>query len=344
MKHTVVMPKLGLTMVEGKVIKWIRSEGERVKEGEPLFEVETEKVEMEIEAQTSGILEKIIVHEGSMVPVGEPVAVIEQAEVTPSVETPIGPKISGPKSQPGTGPSVRDAGVMPLSDVRRTIAERMLTSLQQSAQLTIMVEADVTELKQFHKTAQAEIEKTPKLDLTYTDLIVVAVAKALKEHSMLNSAFRGDKIEIFEKVHLGIAVATDRGLIVPVLRDVGGKSLAEVAKSRQGLVDKAREGRLLVEDVEGGTFTVSNLGMYGVGFFTPIINPPQSSILGVGAIVEKPSVANGQISIRSIMPLSLTFDHRVADGSQAGQFLMRVKEILENPHGMLAGPVSTSKV
>jgi pyruvate/2-oxoglutarate dehydrogenase complex dihydrolipoamide acyltransferase (E2) component len=338
------MPKLGLTMVEGKVIKWIKSEGERVKEGEPLFEVETEKVEMEIEAQTSGILEKIIVHEGVTVPVGEPVAIMEQSEVIPSVETPILAKISAPRPEPEIGPSVREAGLMPLSDVRKTIAERMLTSLLQSAQLTIMVEADVTELKQFHQIARAEIETTPSLDLTYTDLIVVAVAKALKEHPILNSTFRGDKIEIFDNVHMGIAVATERGLIVPVLRDVDGKSLAQVAKSRQELVDKAREGRLSIEDVEGGTFTVSNLGMHGVGFFTPIINPPQSAILGVGAIVEKPSVANGQISISSIIPLSLTFDHRVADGSQAGQFLMRVKEILENPHAMLAGPFSKSKV
>ena len=344
MKHTVVMPKLGLTMVEGKVIKWIKNEGERVKEGETLFQVETEKVEMEIEAQTSGILERIIVHEGSTVPVGEPVAIIDQPEVTPSVETSIGANISGPRLKPETGPSVRETGLVPLTDLRKTIAERMLASLQQSAQLTIMVEADVTELKQFHKTAQAEIETAQKLDLTYTDLIVVAVAKALKEHPILNSALRGDEIEIFVKVHMGIAVATDRGLIVPVLRDADGKSLAEVAKSRQELVDRAREARLSVEDVEGGTFTVSNLGMCGVGFFTPIINPPQSSILGVGAIVEKPSVVNGQISIRSIMPLSLTFDHRVADGSQAGRFLMRVKEILENPHAMLAKPCSTSMV
>lgn len=344
MKHTVVMPKLGLTMVEGKVIKWIKHEGETVREAEPLFEVETEKVEMEIEAQASGILERIIVQEGATVPVGEPVAIIEQLEVMPSAETPAEAKISAPRPQPETGPPVREAGLTPLSDVRKTIAERMLTSLQQSAQLTIMVEADVTELRQFHQMARAEIETALSLDLTYTDLIVVAVAKALGQHLILNSAFRGDKIEIFEKVHMGIAVATDRGLIVPVLRDANGKSLAEVVESRQALVDKAREGRLSVEDVEGGTFTISNLGMYGVGFFTPITNPPQSSILGVGAIAEKPSVVDGQVSIRWMMPLSLTFDHRVADGSQAGQFLMRVKEILENPHAMLAGLVSTSKV
>jgi pyruvate/2-oxoglutarate dehydrogenase complex dihydrolipoamide acyltransferase (E2) component len=337
------MPKLGLTMVEGKVIKWIKHEGETVREAEPLFEIETEKVEMEIEAQASGILEKIIVQEGATVPVGEPVAIIEQPEVIPSAETPPETKISPPRPQPGTGPTVIEAGPVPLSDVRKTIAERMLTSLQQSAQLTIMAEADVTELRQFHQMARAEIETTTSLDLTYTDLLVIAVAKALKEHPILNSAFRGDKIEVFEKVHMGIAVATDRGLIVPVLRDADGKSLAEVARSRRGLVDMAREGKLSIEDVEGGTFTITNLGMFGVGFFTPITNPPQSSILGIGAIVEKPSVVNGQISARWMMPLSFTFDHRVADGSQAGQFLMRVKEILENPHTMLAAPSSTSK-
>ncbi len=339
MKHTVVMPKLGLTMVEGKVIKWIRSEGERVKEGEPLFEIETEKVEMEIDAETSGILEKIIVHEGSTVPVGEPVAIVEQAEPGASEEAPISAK-TPPLTPPlGTVPSVKEAGLVPISDLRKKIGERMLASLQQSAQLTIMVEADVTDLKQFRQIAQAEIARTSKTDLTYTDLIVVAVAKALREHPIINSALREDKIETFEKVHMGIAAATDKGLIVPVLRDADEKSLAQVAKSRQELVERARKGKLSIEDVEGGTFTVSNLGMYGVGFFTPIINPPQSSILGVGAMVEKPSVANGQISIRSMMPLSLTFDHRVADGSQAGQFLMRVKEILENPRAALAEPL-----
>lgn len=339
MKHTVVMPKLGLTMVEGRVIKWIRSEGERVKEGEPLFEIETEKVDMEIDAETSGILEKIIVHEGSTVPVGEPVAIVEQAEPGVSEEAPISAK-TPPLTPPlGTVSSVKEAGLVPISNLRKTIGERMLASLQQSAQLTIMVEADVTDLKQFRQIAQAEIAKTSKTDLTYTDLIVVAVAKALREHPIMNSALGEDKIETFEKVHMGIAAATDKGLIVPVLRNADEKALAQVAKSRQELVERAREGKLSIEDVEGGTFTVSNLGMYGVGFFTPIINPPQSSILGVGAMVEKPSVANGQISIRSMMPLSLTFDHRVADGSQAGPFLMRVKEILENPHAALAEPL-----
>ena len=344
MKQTVVMPKLGLTMVEGTVVKWLRSEGDSVKEGEPLFEVETEKVQMEIEAQASGVLEKIIVREGLTVPVGEPIAILEQAEPASSQEALISSKPSPPKPPEETIPSKSEPGLVPLSQLRKTIGDRMLSSLQQSAQLTIMVEADATELKKFHQTARGEVERTSKADLTYTDLIVVAVAKALKAHPILNSTLRGDKIETFEKVHMGIAVATDKGLIVPVIRDADEKSLEEVAKLRRELVEKAREGKLTIEDLEGGTFTLSNLGMYGVGFFTPIINPPQSAILGIGAILEKPSVTNGQISIRSMLPLSLTFDHRIADGSQAGQFLMTVKENLENPNAAFAERNAGNKI
>jgi pyruvate dehydrogenase E2 component (dihydrolipoamide acetyltransferase) len=338
------MPKLGLTMVEGTVVRWIKNEGETVKQGEPLFEIETEKVQMEIEAQTSGMLDKIMVHEGETAAVGEAIAVIlEQPEAIPLTEPPVAAGTSGPSHRKEVVTPVKAAGLMPLSEVRKTTAQRMLTSLQQSAQLTIMVEADVTKLKEFYQGTRAEIEKESKTNLTYTDLIAVAAARALKENPVLNSAYRGDKIEVFEKVHMGIAVATEKGLIVPVLRDAEVKSIEQVARSREEIVNRAREGKLSVEDVEGGTFTVTNLGMYGVSFFTPIINPPESSILGVGAIVDKPSVVDGQVSIRSVMPLSLTFDHRVADGAQAAQFLMRIREILENPPAVLAKARSTSK-
>ena len=206
--------------------------------------------------------------------------------------------------------------------MRKVIAERMHQSLQGSAQLTITSEVDVSELIDRRQAVRQEFS------VTYTDFIVQACAHALRQHPRMNATLEDATLRLNRGIHVGLAVALDEGLIVPVVRDADRKSLKEIAGEAKTLAEKARAGRLALEDVSGGTFTVSNLGMYGVDAFTPILNTPQTGILGVGRIVEKPALSRGEIAKRSTMVLSLTFDHRVIDGAPAGAFLQTVADLL----------------
>jgi pyruvate dehydrogenase E2 component (dihydrolipoamide acetyltransferase) len=220
-------------------------------------------------------------------------------------------------------PTLRRA--IPFIGVRQMIAERMTESLRTMAQVTITTEVDVTELVRLREQLKADF------DLTYTDLVVKAAARALKEHPLLNATLVGDEVHLLEEVHIGVAVALEEGLIVPVVRDADKKTLQEIAQETRRLAEGAREGTLTVDEVTGSTFTVTNLGMYGVDVFTPIINPPEAGILGVGRIVERPAIHEGQIVKRLLMKLSLTFDHRIVDGAPAADFLQTLREMLEQP-------------
>jgi pyruvate dehydrogenase E2 component (dihydrolipoamide acetyltransferase) len=213
--------------------------------------------------------------------------------------------------------------------MRQTIAERMTQSLHTMAQLTIHTEVDATDLVRLREQLKEEF------DLTYTDLLIKAVAKALKAHPILNAALVGDEIHLLQEIHIGMAVALEDGLLVPVVRDADKKTLQEIAQETRRLAQGAREGTLTVDEVTGSTFTVTNLGAYGVDGFTPIINPPEVAILGVGRIVDKPAIHDGQIVRRSIMMLSLTIDHRIVDGAPGAQFLRTVKQLLESPYRLL---------
>jgi pyruvate dehydrogenase E2 component (dihydrolipoamide acetyltransferase) len=395
-----VMPKFGLTMTEGTIQKWFKAEGDAIKAGEALFEVETEKVLYEIESPASGTVAKLLYPVEAVVPVGLPVAVIAEAgenlaevaarygdgapaakaaaapapaAVSPaSVAAPTGGRREGAPVTPaarklaeehkidlarvtGTGPGGRvtredvqkiiDAGgqtpapaaapspaapaapapagqSLPLRGMRKVIAERMHKSLQGSAQLTITTEVDVTQLIDRRQEVQREF------NATYTDFIIQACAHALKQHARMNAALDGEAIHLQEHISVGVAVALDEGLIVPVIHNTDKKSLKDIAQEARGLAEKARAGKLTLEEVSGGTFTVSNLGMYGVDGFTPILNTPQTGILGVGRIVEKPVIYRGEVAKRSMMVLSLTFDHRVIDGAPAGAFLQTVADLL----------------
>jgi pyruvate dehydrogenase E2 component (dihydrolipoyllysine-residue acetyltransferase) len=398
----VVMPKFGLTMVEGTIQKWFKAEGDAINAGEALFEVETEKVLYEIEVPVSGTVAKLLYPVEAVVAVGLPVAIIAEAgenvaevaarygggapagkaaaapapaAVSPApVTAPASGRREGAPVTPaarklaeehkinlsrvvGTGPGGRvtredvqkviDAGgqaparaptvapspaapaapastgqSVPLRGMRKVIAERMHKSLQGSAQLTITTEVDVTQLIDRRQEVQREF------NATYTDFIVQACAHALKQHSRMNAALDGDTIRLQAQISVGVAVALDEGLIVPVIHNTDKKSLKDIAQEARGLAEKARAGKLTLEEVSGGTFTVSNLGMYGVDGFTPILNTPQTGILGVGRIIEKPVIYHSEIAKRSMMVLSLTFDHRVIDGAPAGAFLQTVADLL----------------
>lgn len=397
MSVEVAMPKFGLTMHDGTVQRYFKAVGEQIAAGEPLFEVETEKVMYEVESPASGVLAIQLAAEGDTVDCGATVAVIAEAGEDPAAlaarygngavksaapppaaerthaaaataaaqSTSSGRRPASPVARKlaaelkvdldtvqGTGPAGRitredvertaaaatskprasaapaaardgaavPAGRTPMRGARKTIAERMHSSLRDTAQITITTEADVT------AATELRARLKPDLDVTYTDMIVHAAARALLRHPRMNSRLEQSEIVTQGSANVGIAVALDDGLIVPVIRNASAMRLAEIAAESRALGEKARTGRLKLEDVTGGTFTVSNLGTYGVDAFTPILNQGETGILGVGRIVEKPAVYRGEIARRAMMTLSLTFDHRVIDGAPAAQFLATVVE------------------
>jgi pyruvate dehydrogenase E2 component (dihydrolipoamide acetyltransferase) len=349
-------------MKEGIVGKWYKKEGDTVEKGEPIVEVISEKATYDLEAPASGILQKILVEEGVDASVNAVLAVItapDEAFLEPeiAVEAPqtveaaeervlASPaakrlakeqgidlsfvKGSGPEGRiveedvkrfveetGGVLPKVKE--VIPLSGFRKTSAERVSLSFKTAPHSTIMMEVDVSKAAELHE----------KLQVSYTTILVAAAAKALKEHSIINSTLEGNQIKIFDDVNVGVAVATKLGLVVPVIRNADRKSPKEIDLAIKNLTEKAREGKLAKEELTGGTFTITNLGMYGVEFFTPIINPPEAAILGVGNITEKPVVINGKIEVKPRIMLSLSYDHRIVDGASAAEFLRKIKEKIE---------------
>jgi pyruvate dehydrogenase E2 component (dihydrolipoamide acetyltransferase) len=223
-------------------------------------------------------------------------------------------------------PTPRVKEVIPLTGIKKTTAERVSRSMKTAPHSAVVMEVDMTNAVKLREERQ----------VSYTEMLVKAVAVALKKHPFLNSTLTEDeKIRVYEDVNIGVAVATEHGLIVPVVHNADNKSLAEIASKLREIADKAREGKLAKEDVTGGTFTITNLGMYGVDMFTPIINPPEAAILGVGRIVDKPVAEAKQIVIKPMMTLSLSYDHRIVDGAPAAQFLQEIKKILENPRDLV---------
>jgi len=358
----VVMPKLSLTMKEGTVGKWYKKEGEAVEKGEPIVEIISEKATYDLESPASGVLRKILVEEGVDAPVDAVLAVItgpdeafseEQipAEIPQAAGKVEEKVLASPAAKrlarehgvnlslvKGSGPEGRvveedverfleeSRGVLPkvkqiisLSGFRKTSAERVSTSFKTAPHSTVVMEVDVSEAKELHN----------RLQVSYTTIIAKAVAKALVEHPLLNSTLDGNQIRVFEDVNLGVATATEYGLVVPVIHHADKKSLREIDTAIKGLTEKARQGKLSKEELTGGTFTITNLGMYDVEFFTPIINPPEAAILGVGKIMEKPVVINGKIEVKPRIMLSLSYDHRIVDGAPASEFLRKIKEAIE---------------
>jgi pyruvate dehydrogenase E2 component (dihydrolipoamide acetyltransferase) len=391
MATTVIMPKLGLTMTEGTIEKWLKQEGDRVEKGELLVEIITEKINFQYEAPASGILRKIFHHEGEVVPVATPIAIIaEESEVIPEAEaikpevlpevikpiavqkemekpperifvSPIAKKIAHEQgidlsSLKGSGPMGRIVKIdvlraaervvgketapiapspygktIPLKGIRRIIAKRMTESFQNIPHIYLSLEIDMTACLALREQLMEEIEKRAKVRLTLTDILVKVGASALKDHPIINSRIEGDQICLLEEINIGVAIALQDGLIVPVIRNADRKSLAEIATTLRDLTQKAREEKLSLEDVGGGTFTLSNMGMLGIDKFNAIINPPECSILGVGRTVEKPVVQEGEIKIKPMAWLSLSSDHRIVDGATAALFLNHIKKLLENP-------------
>ena len=230
------------------------------------------------------------------------------------------------KAPSAAAPATR---ITPFAGMRQAIAEHMVESLHNMAQLTMMMEVDVTDLVRLRDQVKADF------DVTYTDLAVKAVAKTLKLHPMLNATLIGDEVHQIESIHIGVAVALQDGLIVPVVRDADKLTVQEIAREIRRLAQGAREDTLTVDEVMGSTFTITNLGAYGIDGFTPIINSPEAAILGVGRIVERVVVHDDQIARRKMMALSLTIDHRLIDGATGAEFMRSLKEMIENPYRLL---------
>jgi len=395
MASEVKLPRLGQGMESGTVTKWLKNEGDAVAKGEPLYEIDTDKVTQEVESDFAGVLLKIALREGEA-PVGQTIAFIgepgEEVAAPPEPEPEPAPQpekvsdtavsdtpVAAPpapatsngrvKASPlarrlarergidiatlrGTGPDGRivardvegaqaaqaapaapaavpsgDIESIPLTNIRKTIARR-LTAAWQAPVFQLTVTADMTRANELVARAR---ELNPDVRITVTDLLAKVCAQALMRHRDVNVQYSEDALLRFPNANIGIAVAAPQGLIVPVVRGVERLSLAEVAVARGDIVGRARDNKLTAQDLEDGTFTISNLGMFGIEQFVAVLNPPQAAILAVGATVDTPVARDGAVEIRPLLTLTLTVDHRAVDGAEGADFLRTVKTFVEDP-------------
>lgn len=432
MATVIEMPKLSDTMEEGAIANWLKKEGDSVKEGEPLVEIETDKATQEYESPATGVLHKIIVKSGTTVKLRTPIAVLarkdeqvdleallqasapgasKSASATPPPPAPAAKPAPAPlsaspavsaisapaaaatvvadgvaqgrvKASPlakkvakdrgidlsmlqGTGPSgrivMRDvesaptlpsspaaAGValpaqgatqVPVSMMRKTIAKRLLAAKNDAPHFYLTLSVDCTRLGEWRTRLNDEAAKSSGAlaKVSVNDIITLAVSRALRHHPMVNASWQGDYIVQNHDVHVAMAVALPEGLVTPVLRHTDRMSLREISGQTAELAKKAKAGKLGNADYAGGTFTISNLGMFGIEEFTAIINPPQACILAVGAVQAVPAVdGNGQLVVQQRMKMTMSCDHRVVDGATGAQFLQTLKRYLEDPLAMMA--------
>lgn len=466
MAHIFNMPQLGSTMEEGTILKWHKQEGDTVRQGETLLEIETDKATMEVESEVSGVVRKILAKNDALIAIRTPIAIIGDAEepiehllgeagaggasaangaaVAPlkptsdllSKDLPdaspkreqekilISPRArryadehgvplaalagrgSGPQGriverdveaflqQPSSRPvaaaetaspiratplasrmaedlgvnlkdlalglpgsrvrsedvlrhaeterpadlgsevmpdSTNETTIVAYGGMRKRIADNVVKSAFTAPHVTLTLEVDMTSCAAFRSQIMPDIEKTHGVRISYNDILIKAAAKALGEHPRLNASLANDEIRLYADKNIGVAVALEEGLIVPVVKNSEQKSLGSISAELKQLVERSRTGKFTPDDLSGGTFTITNLGAFGIDIFDPIIVTGQAAILGVGRIADKPIVVKKEIVIRSMMNLCLSFDHRILDGAPAARFLQRIKELLENP-------------
>ena len=464
------MPQLGSTMEEGTILKWHKQEGDPIKEGEVLLEIETDKASMEVEAPTTGVVRKILALANALVPIRQPIAILgtadepiahllgeENRSQESAPQPPIlgetakesSPKVGGqggelptpflsprarrvadeqgvsatalagrgtgidgrvverdvlaymetqatssattqptPRATPLATRIANDLGidlndlatglpgsrvwredvlrhadqgtevrsgerhptpdtrhplpdtqlptpvgydVVPFAGMRKRIADNVVKSAFTAPHVTLTLEVDMTAASEFRTRLLPDIEKRYGTRLSYTDILVKAVARALEEHPRLNSSLVENELRVYKQKNIGVAVALDEGLIVPVVKGAESKGLGAISAEAKQLIERARTGKFTPDDLSGGTFTITNLGTFGIDVFDPIIVTGQAAILGVGRIADKPVVINKQVVVRSMMNLCLSFDHRIVDGAPVAKFLQRLKELLESP-------------
>jgi pyruvate dehydrogenase E2 component (dihydrolipoamide acetyltransferase) len=377
------MPALGLAQETGKVLRWLRAEGDEVAKGDPLLEVETDKVTVEVEAPADGVLAAVTAAEGEDVPVGRTIAFVVAAGEGPPVAAPAPRRaeasdtvsqatdgaapaatvtsirarrpLASPKARrlaeakglqiaeiAGSGPNgaVLAADVerhavsagFEVGSVWRVMAERTQRSWQEVPHFFLVREVDATRLDGWRDSVR---RRAGGETVTHTDLLVRLVAAALREHPRVNATWRDGTIAANDDVNVGIAVATDDGLVVPVVHGADAIELPEIARRRAEVVARARDHKLRPDDVQGGTFTISNLGMFGVDAFMAIVNAPEAAILSVGRIAQRAVVVDGAVVARPTLTLGLSFDHRVVDGAAGARFLDTLASLIEEPAGLV---------
>ncbi len=384
-----IMPKFEMTQRYGTIVEWLRHEGDWVEKGEPVLEVETDKVVMEVESPASGRLTQILATAGQKVAVTQVIANILQAgevvsatssnekpviEIMPQVKTRATPAArrtarefgvdlkniegSGPHNRiqesdvrsqlpervnlgavrPPTKSTAVIEGkdeVIPLEGVRQTIAERLTKSYQSIPHVYFTIDVDMNSTEALRRSLNQQTDARKSQHISITALLVKVCAQTLMKHPLLNASLRDGEIHQFKSVDIGVAVALKDGLIVPVIHAANDLGLTEIAIRLNELTERAKGGKLTIEDIRGGTFTISNLGMFGIEEFTAIINPPQSAILAVGKLVKKLLVlerpSGDELVIRPLMKMTLGVDHRIVDGAVAANFLHDVTAVLENP-------------
>ena len=397
MSSPILVPTLGESVTEATVAKWLKKSGDKVNEDEPLVELETDKVSVEVTSPSSGFLSLITIKEGETVEVGAKLGEIgetvintdqatkeakievkiqkrkelvekideESKVVQLNVEKKVEPSPSakriiaenniditnihgtGRRGQilksdliglmglsPGVYKKFQDKGPeerVRMSRLRATIAKRLKEAQDTAAMLTTFNEVDMSMIMQMRKDNKDEFQKIYNVKLGFMSFFVKACVNALQTFPAVNAEIQEEELVYKNYYNIGVAVGTDKGLVVPVVRSADQMSFAEIEKEIINLGGKAREGQLTIDDLQGGTFTITNGGIYGSMLSTPILNPPQSGVLGMHNIIQRPMVTDGKIEIRPMMYLALSYDHRIIDGKEAVSFLVRVKEILEDP-------------
>ena len=397
MSSPILVPTLGESVTEATVAKWLKKSGDKVNEDEPLVELETDKVSVEVTSPSSGFLSLISIKEGETVEVGTKLgeigeavtnknqvsqevksevkiqkkdAIVEKkdeeskvvqlniekkAEPSPSAKRIIAENNiditnihgTGRRGQilksdliglmglsPGVDKKYQDKGPeerVRMSRLRATIAKRLKEAQNTAAMLTTFNEVDMSMIMQMRKDNKDEFQKIYNVKLGFMSFFVKACVNALQTFPAVNAEIQGEELVYKNYYNIGVAVGTEKGLVVPVVRSADQMSFAQIEKEIINLGGKAKEGQLTIDDLQGGTFTITNGGIYGSMLSTPILNPPQSGVLGMHNIVQRPMVIDGKIEVRPMMYLALSYDHRIIDGKEAVSFLVRVKEILEDP-------------
>lgn len=355
------IPALGESVAGGQISKWHFKVGDAVKIGDVLLTLETDKVAAEVTSEFTGVLASIAAGEGDDVVIGAIVGQVTEgaAAATPSPapapaapETPKptaapAPVAEAPKPAPAPAPAPKPAAKAAapegrvsrkkMTPLRKKIADQLVSAQQTAAILTTFNECDMSGIMAMRSKLQDSFVKTHGVKLGFMSFFVKAVVEALKAVPQINVRVEGDEIVQQHFYDIGVAVGTERGLIVPVIRDADQKSFADIEKDILAYAAKSKEGKIELSDLTGGVFTISNGGVYGSLLSTPIINPPQSGILGMHSIQQRPIAVDGQVVIRPMMYLALSYDHRVVDGKEAVSFLIRIKDCIENPARMLVG-------
>jgi 2-oxoglutarate dehydrogenase E2 component (dihydrolipoamide succinyltransferase) len=393
MSINIVVPEVGESIVDARVAKWLKHEGDAVQAGEALVELETDKVDVEVAAPKAGVLKSIAHQDGADVKIGDVLGTIdESAKGTEATEkrteatekkkpngsdgapaTPSARKLAREKDVPiasvsSTGPRVTRADVeksatkpalaakpiaaakpaaayaptgarseerVRMSKRRATIAKRLVEAQQTAAMLTTFNEVDMSAVMTLRERQKEAFKKQHGVPLGIASFFVKAAVAALQEFPRLNAEIQGDEMVLKRYYDIGVAVGAAEGLVVPVLRDADRMSFAAIEGAIRDFAARAADGTLTLEDLKGGTFSVTNGGVYGSLMSTPILNPPQVGILGLHAIKDRPAVVAGQVVARPMMFLALTYDHRIVDGAEAVRFLVRVKELVEDPAALL---------